>query len=578
MARIATVAGRPVSRRLTGLSRPSLIVILATIPALLILLLVGVVLWISTQESVLDPTFTLRHYAELYTNPAAYTALLNTIVFALSTVFWAVAFGLPIAWLVERTDLGKKTAVSTLMTLGILIPGFMGAIGWLLLAHPRSGLISRWLRDTFGIEPPIDLLTWPAMGWIEGLTLAAVVFILTGASLRSMDHGLEEAAQMSGASLGQTMRRITFPLVLPGLLGAAIFVLTIAISTFDVPLLIGLSNRTYVFSTFLFLQVRPHEGIPAYEVTAAFGALMVLLGLGLGYLYARVLSRGRTYEVVSGKSYRPRLVRLGAWRPVAWAFIAIYLALSIVLPLLVLVWTALLPFPQVPSPEAFERISLRNFTGMNLPLFGSGARNTAALMLLAPSLALLMAVLLSWVVLRTRSRLRYAYDFVAFLPQAVPRVVFAFGAVMLTAFYLKGPVDLYGTLALLVIVMALVQIAFATRLVNASLIQIHHELEEAARVAGAGTLTVLRRVTLPLIRPALVYGWLWLAMLSYRDLTLPAVLGSKDNVTLSMVVYDSYRTGLVGQAAAVIILMVLVLSPLIALYWRIGGAGRGARV
>ena len=564
---------------MTVAPRPGGIMMAANIAALLIVVLLGTVVWISVQESVVAPALTARHYVELVTDPAAYHALANTGVFAAAVVFWALLFGVPIAWLTERTDLGKKSAVASLMTLGVLIPGFMIAIGWLLLLHPRSGLISSALRDMLGwAQPPIDLLTWPAMGWIEGMGLAAVVFILVSASLRSMDASLEEAAQMCGASLLSTLRRVTFPLVLPGVVGAALFVLTIAISTFDVPLLIGLSNRTYVFSTFLFVQVSPHEGLPAYELTAAFGGLMIGLALVLGSFYATLLRRGRRFEVVSGKGYRPRLMRLGAGRPFAWAFIGIYLALALILPLAVLAWTALLPFPAAPSAESFGRVSLRNFTGMNLSLVETGALNTIVLMALAPVLALLAAGALSWVVLRTRSRLRFVYDVVAFLPQAVPRIVFAYGAILLALFVIPAQVDLYGTMALLVVVMALVQVAFATRLLNASLIQISRELEEAGRVSGAGTWTVLRRITLPLIRPALLYGWLWLAMLSYRDLTLPAVLGSKNNVTLSVVVYDSYRSGLTGQAAAVIIVMIASLSPLILLFWRIARTGGVARI
>lgn len=574
MATRASAARRPLAR-LSGGLRVDPLAIGAAIPIVLILALLGAVARLAFQETVLDDTPTVRHFTDLASDPAAAVALRNTALFAVLTAVWAMAFGLPIAWLVERSDLGKKAVISTLMSVGVLIPGFVYAMGWILFAHPRSGLLTKMIQGLGFEQSPLDLLTIPAMSWIEGMALAPVVFILTGASLRSMDASLEDSAQMCGAGFLTRLRRVTVPLVLPGLLGAAIYVLTIALSSFDVPLVIGVSNRIYVFSTYLYIQVQRFEGAPAYEVAAAFSFFMIAFGAMLAWLYGRVLVRARTFQVVTGKGYRPRLMRLGRWRPAAWTFLIGYVALAVGLPLLVLLWTSFLPFPQLPSERAFSLLTTRNYAELNLPLLGRATRSTVFLMVFAPFLALAAAVAVSWFVLRTRNRLRFVFDFIAFLPHAVPRIVFAFGAIMLTiGTWVRLPIDLYGSLGLLIAVMALVQLPFATRLVNASLIQIHSELEEAARAAGASTLTVLRRVTVPLIRPALIYGWVWLSLLAYRDLTLPTMLRSQDNITLSAVIYDNYINGLVGPLAALVVIMLLVLVPLIGLYWRLGGSRR----
>ncbi|HZP96473.1 MAG TPA: iron ABC transporter permease [Candidatus Limnocylindria bacterium] len=574
MATHATAARRPFALMPGGL-RVDPLAIAAAIPIVLILILLGAVARLSFQETIYDDTPTVRHFAELATDPAAAIALRNTALFAVLTAFWAMVFGLPIAWLVERSDLGKKAVVSTMMSIGVVIPGFIYAMGWIVFAHPRSGLLTKFVQS-LGLEhSPIDLLTIPAMSWVEGMSLAPVVFILTGASLRSMDASLEDSAQMCGAGFLTRLRAIILPLVLPGLVGAAIYVVTIALSSFDVPLVIGLSNRIYVFSTYLYTQVQRFEGPPAYEVAAAFSFFMVAFGVVLAWLYGRVLVRARTFQIVTGKGYRPRLTPLGRLRSAAWLFLFAYLSLAVGLPLLVLLWTSFLPFPQLPSERAFSLLTTRNYTELNLPLIGRAVRSTVLLMLFSPCVALGAAMAISWFVLRTRSRLRFVFDFVAFLPHAVPRIVFAFGAVMLTiGTWVVLPIDVYGSLGLLVLVMALVQLPFATRLVNASMIQIHSELEEAARTAGATTLTVLRRVTVPLIRPALVYGWVWLSLLAYRELTLPTMLRSGDNITLSAVIYDNYQTGLLGPLAALVVLMLLVLVPLVALYWRVGGSRR----
>src|SRR5713226_3787980 len=187
---------------------------------------------------------TWANYASLYTDPFAFTALRNTIGFAGASVALALLLGTSIAWLVERTDLPGKSAVYTLMTLGLLLPNFFLPLGWLFLLHPRIGAVNRWLMAGLGLaNPPFNVLTVWGMGWIEGLGLASLVFVLTAASFRAMDPALEEAAAVHGARFGQTVRRVFLPLVSPAVLGSALYIFTIAFASFDVPAIIGWSNR-----------------------------------------------------------------------------------------------------------------------------------------------------------------------------------------------------------------------------------------------------------------------------------------------------------------------------------------------
>src|SRR6185295_9752745 len=112
---------------------------------------------------------------------------------------------------------------------------------------------------------PVSIVNVAGMGIVQGLALAPVVFVFTSASLRSMDPQLEEAARMSGANFGATLRRVVGPIAWPGLLASGLYVFTIGLSAFDVPLVIGLSNRIYTFSTFLFvMSTTSADGVPRY--------------------------------------------------------------------------------------------------------------------------------------------------------------------------------------------------------------------------------------------------------------------------------------------------------------------------
>ena len=544
-------------------------IVLALLPALIIIALLIGTFWISFRATLLGPGLTLQHYVELYSDPFAYRALLNSLGFALWTLVIAFLFGVPIAWLTERSDLPGKSAIYALMTLGIFIPSFFSAMGWLFVLHPRIGMLNLWLRGIFGLaDAPFSIINLWGMGLVQGLGLASVVFVLTAASLRTMDAHLEEAAQMSGARFGASLGRVLLPLAWPGLLASGLYVFTIAIGAFDVPLVIGMSNRIYTFSTYLYVMSNPLNGEPRYGLISAFASFMVVVALLLSWWYSRVLLQSRRYQIVSGKAYRPRLVALGRWRFLASGFIAIYFIIAKLLPLVMMIWASLLPYFQPFSVKALSALSFSNYTHLNWPLLLRGLTNTALLMVSVPLLALAMSLIFSWVVLRTRSRLRVAFDFVAFLPHAVPSTIFAFVALVFALALSGGAFDLSGSLLLIVIVMAIVMLSFGSRITNSALIQIHIELEEAAYIAGASLIGTLRRVIVPLLLPALLFGWLWIALLTFRELTIPMILFSAGNITYSVAVWSLWYSGSFDAAAAANLVMMALLLPLVVVYLR----------
>jgi iron(III) transport system permease protein len=548
------------------LPAPNPMVVIAIIPTIAILFLLGLTTLIGFRESAIDAAFTIRHYEALYTDSLAYSALLNTIGFALVTLAVALFFGVPIAWLVERTDMRARTLMYTVVTLGLLVPGFFTSMGWLFVLHPRIGMVNQALG-----HPVLSILSIPGMGWVQGLSLAALVFVMTSASLRAMDSSLEESAEMSGAGFIARMRHITLPLAFPALLAAALYVIPITFSAFDVPLIIGLSNRILTFSTYVFTKTNPQQGLPEYGVPAAFSSLMIAIGIAVTWWYGRTLQHARKYQVITGKNYRPKVIELRRWKPLAWAFVCAWIGLALVIPLLSLIWAALLPYFQPPSLAAFRLVSFRNVQGLPWPLVLRGVGNTFALALLAPTVALVFSVVFSWLVLRWRNRFRLSFDYVAFLPHAVPGLIFGFAALLTALFVIRGPVDLYGTLALILFVYIIQQLPFGSRMTNAALIQIHTELEEAAQAAGASTFETLRRVLVPLLRPALLYAWLFLALFSFRELTVAVLLFSPRNITLPVVVWSLFNAGNISQASAVSLVMMAILLPLVLLYMRLGG-------
>jgi iron(III) transport system permease protein len=303
---------------------------------------------------------------------------------------------------------------------------------------------------------------------------------------------------------------------------------------------------------------------------------MLALAVVLSTLYTRVLRQARRYEVVGPRATARQLRPLGVWRIPALLLVTAYFCLSLVLPFLTLVWTALLPFLQPPSAAAFAHLSLDNFDNLPWTLIQQTAVNTVLLMASVPTVALVLSLSFSWVVLRSRLPGRLAFDYVAFLPQAVPSIVFALSALVVFLFILPAGLGLYGTVVPIIVVMSLVYLAFGTRVTNGAMIQIHPELEEAAAVGGGNRITLLLRIVLPLMRPALTYSWLWMALLAFRELTVTNMLAGRNGTTLAVVTYSLFAAGNWGEAACLALIMVAVLLPLVAIYLRLAGSGGAA--
>ncbi len=569
-------------RRWNGLDLgPALMLSVAFVAAVCVAVTLAVILWLSVVDGIpgdVRYNYTLAHFREILFDGFTYRVLGNTLAFSSISLVFAMLLGLPLAWLVERTDFPGKPVIFTFMTVGLLVPGFAVALGWVFLLHPRVGIINQLLMSAFGLsEAPFNVATIAGMGVVEGLSLSPVVFIMTAIVLRAMDSSLEEAARMNGATLWETIRKVTLPLARPGIIAAGIYVFAIGFAAFDIPAVIGLSSRIYTFSTYVFQQMSPTEGIPQYGGVAVLSVIMVVLAAGLSAWYVAMQRQAPRYAVVTGKGYRPTIIPLGRWKAFSVALVVVYFVFTQLMPVVMLVWASGLPFVQVPSAQSFAQLSWRNYQTLPADMIWAGTRNTLILMVLVPTLTLTLSLATSWIVVRSRIPFRGVFDFFAFLPHTVPGIVFSIAVWLLALFVLRDKVPIYGTIWILVIVYSIVRLSYGTRMTNSAMIQIHRELDESALMSGARVSGVIRYVLVPLLMPTLLYSWIWIALLTYRELTLPVVLATSDNQPLSVVVWSLVSTSSYGSASAVAVIMLLLMLPILLAYWlvarRVGVVG-----
>ncbi len=565
---------------MTGLTRwnvrdrdwmPAGMLAIVVAAALVILALLTTVLWLSFTDSAPgNPRliYTAGNFSEVFSDARTYGTLVNTIGFSSVSLVVALLFGLPIAWLVERTDLRAKSLPFTLMAVGLLIPGFAASMGWLFMLHPRIGVLNRLMMQTLDLAAaPFNIISIAGMGFVQGLNLAPLAFIMTAAVFRAMDPSLEEAALIHGGGAWTVLRRVTLPLAWPGVLAASIYIFMIGFTAFDVPAIIGWGDRLFTFSTYLYLLLNPQDVLPRYGLAAALGTVAMAVAALASWLYARMQVQSQRFAVITGRAYRPRLIRLGGRQFVAWLFLGAYFALSMILPVALLLWASLLPYFQLPSRAALQTASFTQYLNLPWGLALEALKNTVLLAILVPSLTLAVSLAFSWIVLRSRVPWRNGFDFVAFLPHAVPSIVFAVGALLITLYGVQGAVPLYGTVWLLLAVFSIAHLSYGTRMTNSGLVQLHQELEESALLSGASRFCAFRRIVIPLLAPTLLYAWLWIALLVFRELTLAVILTTSSNITLPMVVWTLWLGGGLGQSSALATVMLALMTPVIALYW-----------
>jgi iron(III) transport system permease protein len=504
-----------------------------------------------------DVPFTLENYAYVYFTPRTYEVLLNTFFFAVSSVFITLLIAVPLVWILMRTDIPFKKTIYVLLTIGILIPVFLRTIAWILLLSPRIGLFNKWLQELFALSnPPLNLYSITGMAFVQGVSFVPAAFFMLAAAYRSMDPSLEEAAYTSGVGKLKTFLKINIPITWPAIAAVMVYLFMTAIAVFEVPAIIGLPARIHVLSSLIFTSTTPSTGLPEYGMAGAYGAIMLVIGLALAFLYVRLVKQGKKYTVITGRGYRPREIALGKWKWAALGFVFFYLAIEVFIPFAVLLWASLLPYLQLPSAEAVSSLTLKHYIELPTHVGPRPFINTLILMVAVPTVTMFLSVLVSWVVIRTQVSFRGFLDTLAFIPHAVPGILMAVGLAYLGLAY-RDYFPLYGTVAIIVLAHTINWIAYGTRTTNSVMIQVHRELEEAGRVSGASQPRVLGKIILPLIAAGVLNSWIWIGMLSYREVTMSLTLLTRNNIVISTVVWQFWGSGWIPQVSALGVILIL---------------------
>lgn len=497
----------------------------------------------------------LANFGGLFQYP---TILWNTVVVAVLATLLAVTFGFVMAWILSRTDVPGRAVFEQLMAMPYYVTPLMGALAWSFLGAPRSGFINQIWRAFGGAEYLIDINTSYGIAWVMALFEGSVAFVMIGAVMKSMDPSLEEASQVLGAGKVRTMLRVTLPLVIPGVLGATIFVFAEMLGSFSAALVLGLPARFYVITTAMYQMLAQYP--PRFPLAAAMGVSLFAVMFAMLFLYRRIVTAG-SYATITGKAFRPRPMHVGKLRWILFGICAVYLFVAAILPILTVAFASLQKLA-VGRPT-WQSWTLDNYvTALSLDAVRSALWNSLLLGLGTATIGVLFMGLLSWIIYRSRIPGRGVIEYIVMFPQAVPRLVFAFG--MLWA-WLSFPFSIYGTLWLLLIAYLTVFLPLGVRTISSVLLQIDKSLEESAQMCGASWGYRLRSVTLPLLRPGVIAAWLLLFVASVRELGASILLTGPNAKAITPAIVEAWFSISTELTAAMALIQTLAVAVALAL-------------
>jgi len=499
-----------------------------------------------TDRGLQAGSFTIQHFVNIIDSLGDVKTLLsNSLIFSLGSAAVALSYGTALAWLAERSDAPFRNLAYVSAYVSFAIPGIIKVVGWIMLLGPKAGMLNA-LGVALTGQAFFNIFSLGGMVLVESFLWIPIVFLLMSTPFRAMDPSLEEAATTAGSSSWQVFRRVTFPLAVPSVLAVLILTIIRSLEAFEIPALIGIPAGVEVLTTKIYLQIKGGL-IPKYGEASAYSIILIVL-VAVGLIpYYRITSKTYKFTTISGKNFRPHRIALGKWR---WLGGSLMLVLPLLqfLPIVAIAWSSFLPFAQVPSRKALELLTFNNYiAAFNDSSVIRSVTNSLTVSISSATAAVAITFFAAWLIVRASIKARWILDQMAMLPLVFPGIVMG---IAILKMYLLLPVPVYGTIWILVLAFIARYLPYGIRFSHSALLSLHKELEEGAMASGASWFQMVRHVVVPLIMPALLAGWIYIFLITFKELSIALLLYSPGSQVVAVTIWELWENGHVGELAA----------------------------
>ena len=506
-------------------------------------------------------TFTLSKYIQAYADPALIDILVNTVVFTVGSALVATALALFMAYLNTRTNIPFKTLFQIISIVPMMIPHILFAVSWAILLNPSNGLINLLLKQLLGLQQsPFNIYSLWGMILVEGLLDLPVAYLIIAPAMSSFDVSLEESAKVCGSSQFRTLTKITLPVLRPAILASMTLVAIRSLESFAVPSALGMPGRIYLLSTHIYRVIA--TGFAAdYGMAAAVGMSALSASITLIFFYRYLTRESEKYVTISSRGYRPALIDLRRAKIPLFLCVGLLSFVLIVVPVLVLLYSSLVPYTMVPSLKAFTMMSWKHWIAVAKdPISLLALKNSLFLGIAGASLGVVLTLFVAYTIVKVRTAASGILESLSFLSFSFPGIVIGVGFMW---FFVRTP--LYSTIWALLIGYLATYLPYGIRPLTSAFVQIHRDLEESSRVFGGGTLYTLRRIIIPLLVPGIVSAWILMATMFIRELSVSVVLSRPGTEVMAVQILRFAEDGLWGKLSALGIVMILISTTLTAL-------------
>lgn len=504
-------------------------------------------LWTSIWDGYpgqLTGQFTVNHYISVYLDGFydVQTLLSNSLVVAFGMTLIAILLGLMFAWLLVRTNLPTKGAIELVIISPYAVPGYIYAIIYITTYGPERGLVSTFVMELLGLQSsPFALYSVWGITVVAGINAVTTIYLLLVPALQNMDPALEEVGRVHGAKMRNTIRSITFPLILPAIASGALVTFLRGMGQFSVVDILGSRNGFDVYATAIWSAIRQFSP-PRYGEASALAISLLLLTIVLVWYYRKITSRKEDFMTITGRGGQPQRWDLGKWRwPIA---IGVWVVISVIwlLPILVMVMVSF--HTMWPGYPDLSKLTLSHYeTAITNPRLRHAFVNSVLVSLSGATIGTILVFGLAYYTERTKYRFRKLIDVLSLSPLAIPGIIL--GASVLFAFLWLGNihplVNLYDTLWIIIIGSVIVYLPFSSRIAIGNMVQIHSDIEESARVYGATWFQQLREIFLPLSKKTIVIIWFYLLIHIFQLLTIAIMTYTSNTEVAPIAIFNIFN-------------------------------------
>lgn len=481
----------------------------------------------------------------------------TTVWLAVVRAVLATGLAVVIAWILARTDCPYREQLEFMIVLSFFFPILGKVLGWSLLASPQQGYLNQLLRLLPFVDQergPLNVFSYGGLIFVSVMGWSTFLIIFLLPAFRAMDAALEESARMCGASARRTITRIVVPLLRPAILGAFFLAVTKLLSSFETEVFLGSSAGIFVLTNKIYERLASSFP-PDFRTGMALSLLLLIVTMALVVLGWWLLGN-KDYTTVSGRGYSVRPMSLGGMRWIAFGFLVLYFAVSVVLPVATLVQSSFAAIVglNVLDPAGYTLDNWRRM--LSLRINRSALINSVVMSAVATTAGMVLYSLVAYVVTKTTYRGRRLLDLAAWVPWAMPSLVLGLG--ILWAVLLSPLSVLYGTLGVLILAHVVRGFPVGTRMMASTVVQVSKEMEESARVHRASWMKAVLRIWLPLVRNGFLAGWVIGFTFSFGDLATVAFLYGSQSMVLPTLFLTQWHHGQLGLASVAALMMTAV--------------------